>query len=79
MIDLSSYGFEPYHNEKVPQLVMWRNGDTVLYTLPDVNTGSLNEPKWVLDKEGFGPLMLNDDELIQYLRDEKVDQIVKKK
>lgn len=78
MIDPSSYGFEEYYNEKVPQLVMWRNGDTILYTLPDYSS-NLNEPKWVLDKEGAGPLTLNDDELIQYLRDEKVDQIVKKK
>jgi hypothetical protein len=86
MIDPTIYGFNIYHSDKVPGLLMWRRGNIVIYPLPDLTglPGEKNDENasWVIDTHNKSkknkPYLLTDNELLEFLRDIKVDQIVKK-
>ncbi len=86
MIDPTIYGFQVHHSDKVPGLLMWRRGNIVIYPLPDLTGSSQKlddkEVSWVIDTHNKSkddkPYLLNSSELLEFLRDIKVDQIVKK-
>lgn len=86
MINPTIYGFQVHHSDKVPGLLMWRRDNIVIYPLPDL-TGLPGEKtdetiSWVIDTHDKStedkPYLLTDVELLEFLRDIKVDQIVKK-
>ncbi len=86
MINPTIYGFIIYHSDKVPGLMMWRLNNIIIYTLPDLtgtySTESNDEQRrWVIDtyekSKDDKPYLLTDNELLEFLRDIKVDQITK--